>query len=153
MVQQQPQSIMMSNTQLMRTHYIPEEFADLPGMPKGYGDEERSVLKSLFLSHRQKLMRDLLEKRAGVILQGNDLIKWKYKKWNADYCLIPVLFKIPLDLFFSCFRKKTNLMLAISDLYIPCVIPFCLYLYYIQRKNLQDISRRYLTHLNDEELE
>ena len=75
--QQHPQSIMMSNTQHLRTHHIPQEFAGLQGMPKGYEDEERYFLKSLFLSHRQNVIRDLLVKRADVILQGDDLSKWK----------------------------------------------------------------------------
>jgi len=75
-------------------------------MPKGHGDDERYGPKFLFLSHRQKVMRELLEKRADVILQGNDLSEWKYKKWNADYCLCLILFWKPLDLFFPVLARK-----------------------------------------------
>lgn len=48
----------------------PQAFA---GLPKVYGQEERYGLMSLFLSHRQKVMRELLDKRADVILKGIDL--------------------------------------------------------------------------------
>jgi len=78
---------------------IPQAFIGLPGMPKVYGQEERYGLKSLFLSHRQKVMRELLDRRADVILQGSDLTTWNQKKWKADYSFYALILQIPMDIY------------------------------------------------------
>lgn len=67
--------------------------------PKVYGQEERTWFRSLFLSHRQKVMRELLYKKGDVILQPQDLKKWKSKKRVADYSFYAILLNIPMDLY------------------------------------------------------
>jgi hypothetical protein len=77
----------------------PQNSQAFVGMPKVYGQEERYGLKSLFLSHRQKVMRELLEKRSEMILQGNDLNTWNQKKRKADYSFYALVLQIPFDLY------------------------------------------------------
>jgi hypothetical protein len=52
-------------------------------------------------------MRELLEKRADVILQGNDINTWNQKKRKADYSFYALILQIPLDIFILLkFRGK-----------------------------------------------
>jgi hypothetical protein len=79
---QKSQNMLMKLLNPIMPPQTPQTFFGLPGMPKVYGQEERYGFKSLFLTHRQKAMRDLLDKRDDVILQGNDLKTWKQTERN-----------------------------------------------------------------------
>jgi hypothetical protein len=44
-------------------------------------------------------MRELLNKKCDLILQGHDLHEWKNKKKLADYSFYGMLLNIPMDIY------------------------------------------------------
>ena len=49
-------------------------------------------------------MMELLDKKANMMLEGNDFETWKQHKLNADFSFYAVVFKIPFDFIFPWFR-------------------------------------------------
>ena len=109
----------------------------------------------MFLTSRQKVMRELLNKKAEIVLQPKDLETWNSKKHIADFSFYLILLNIPLDLYilFRLRGKEAQRMRTISNLYALAVFPAFIYASHLHRENLKDVTKRYLTHINDDELE
>jgi hypothetical protein len=77
----------------------------------------------------------------------------------ANFFLFGIFFQVPLDLMVSSLAHATEkrsiliMLMLISTMHFPLVITCFLYLSFIQRRDLRSITKRYLTHLSDEELD
>ena len=96
-------------------------------------------------------MRDLLDKRADAILQGNDLKTWN-KTWrNYFYTGAAFIIYVFVDQEISLLLPR---WLGLSYLLLPAILfPMSVYYCYIYRANVKTMTKRYLTHLSDEELD
>lgn len=97
-------------------------------------------------------MMKLLLNKADVILKGKDLKTWKQSRRKRFYSFFALLFWLPLDTFaFECHQPKWVMIFSI--MYLP--IAFVVHKYH----SLNDLAilncmtKKYLTHLSDEELD
>ena len=92
--------MVMSNDLPKMPLQINQTFCGLFGISDYRAQQERYLIMSIFSTHRQRVMMELLDKKANMMLEGNDFETWKQHKLNADYSLYAVVFKIPFDFFF-----------------------------------------------------
>ena len=100
-------------------------------------------------------MRELLNRKHKSILSPKDDEEWVYKKKSADYTFYAIVMSIPIDMYaiFYLRGEAQKRMRSFSNRYVFFLLPIFFLTSHIHRQNLRDITKRYLTHLSDQELD